>query len=169
MKTLPASLLALTLIGAVAFPVTAQTSAPVSNEAHRVAFERDKLEQRWTLKELNPDLPSDWSPYQFLTLELRSSTAQRLELRLYTTNGLRHLRLHPFANAWIRAAIPLTYFQRPDRQGFDLASLSNKSRTGYFIHLMGGYGPINAVEAVGIAIEDIEIHVYSHFSYKGKR
>jgi len=153
MKTLPASLLALTLIGAVAFPVTAQTSAPVSNEAHRVAFERDKLEQRWTLKELNPDLPSDWSPYQFLTLELRSSTAQRLELRLYTTNGLRHLRLHPFANAWIRAAIPLTYFQRPDRQGFDLASLSNKSRTGYFIHLMGGYGPINAVEAVGIAIE----------------
>jgi hypothetical protein len=123
-------------------------------EPKRARFDGSKSEFKWTLKELNPDLPSDWSPYQFLTLELRSSTAQRFELRVYTTNGTRHIRLQPFAGAWIRAAIPLAYFQRSDRQGFDLASLGNKSRAAYWINLMGGYGPVNAVEALGIAMQD---------------
>jgi hypothetical protein len=123
-------------------------------EPKRATFDGSKPEFKWPLKEFNPDLVSDWSPYQFLTLELRSSTAQRFELRIFTTNGVRHLRLHPFANAWIRAAIPLAYFQRPDRQGFDLASLGNKSRAAYWINLMGGYGPVNAVEAIGVAMQD---------------
>jgi hypothetical protein len=118
------------------------------------AFNETTSEFKWTLKELNAELPADWSSYQFLTIELRSSTAQRFELRLYTTNGVRHIRLHPFANAWIRAAIPLAYFQRPDRQGFDLASLGNKSRAAYWINLMGGYGPLTSVQAIGVAVQD---------------
>jgi hypothetical protein len=150
--------LAAILTVAVALPVVAKTpppgAAPIDGAVRRVVFGPARLEQKWPLKELNPQLPSDWSPYQFLTLELRSSTAQRLELRLYTTNGLRHIRLHPFANAWIRAAIPLTYFQKPDRQGFDLASLGNKSRAACWINLMGSYGPINAVQAIAIAMEN---------------
>jgi hypothetical protein len=65
------------------------------------AFNETTSEFKWTLKELNAELPADWSSYQFLTIELRSSTAQRFELRLYTTNGVRHIRLHPFARASI--------------------------------------------------------------------
>ncbi len=129
------------------------TSAAVA-ETRTATFDGASPEFKWTPKELNPDLPSDWSPYQFLTLELRSSTAQRFELRLFTTNGTRRIRLHPFANAWIRAAIPLAYFQRPDRQGFDLASLGNKSRAAYWINLAGGYGPVNSVQAIGVAMQD---------------
>lgn len=115
-------------------------------------FRAADTEFKWPLKEFGAGLPADWTPYQFLTLELRSATAQRFELRLHTANGTRRVRLHPFPNAWIRAAIPLTYFQRPDRQGFDLASLGNKSRASYWINLAGGYGPINAVEAIGVAM-----------------
>jgi hypothetical protein len=136
------------------FCLTVLTGFGADAEPKRATFDGSVSEFKWTLKDLNPDLPSDWSPYQFLTLELRSSTAQRFELRIHTTNGLRHVRLHPFAGAWIRAAIPLTYFQRPDRQGFDLASLGNKSRASYWINLMGGYGPVNAVEAIGMAMEN---------------
>jgi hypothetical protein len=120
----------------------------------KATFEGAAPEFKWTLQELNPDLPSDWSGYEYLTLELRSSTAQRFEFRIFTTNGLRHVRLQPFQGAWIRAALPLAYFRRPDRQGFDLASLGNKSRVSYWINLMGPYGSLDAVEAIGLAMSD---------------
>jgi hypothetical protein len=123
-------------------------------EPKKATFEGVSPEFKWTLRELNPDLPSDWSSYQFLTLELRSSTAQRFEFRVFTADGTRRIRLHPFQGAWIRAALPLAYFQRPDRQGFDLASLGNKSRAAYWINLMGGYGPVNTAEAIGVAMQD---------------
>jgi hypothetical protein len=123
-------------------------------EPVKAIFEGAAPEVKWTLKELNPDLPSNWSGYEFLTLELRSSTAQRFELRIFTTNGLRHIRLQPFQGAWIRAAVPLAYFRRPDRQGFDLASLGNKPRASYWINLMGSFGPLEAVQAIGLAMSD---------------
>jgi hypothetical protein len=123
-------------------------------EPRKAIFNDAALEFKWTLKELNPDLPSDWSSYEFLILELRSSTSQRFELRIFTTNGVRHVRLHPFQGAWIRAAVPLAYFRRPDRQGFDLASLGNKSRASYWLNLMGNYGPLDSVQAIGLAMKD---------------
>ena len=39
-------------------------------------------EHKWALKELNPDLPSDWSTFKFLVMEVKASTAQRFLLRL---------------------------------------------------------------------------------------
>jgi hypothetical protein len=120
----------------------------------KATFEGAATEFKWTLPELNHALPSDWSGYEFLTLELRSYTAQRFELRILTTNGLRHVRLQPFQGAWIRAAVPLAYFRRPDRQGFDLSSLGNKSRASYWINLMGSYGPLDAVQAIGLAMQN---------------
>jgi hypothetical protein len=63
------------------------------------------------------------------------------------------VRLYPFAGAWIRAAIPLDYLKHPDRQGHDLSSLSNKPRASYWLNLIGSYGPVDAVEALGFAIE----------------
>ncbi len=128
------------------------TASPA--ETVKAVFQGDSTEFRWPLNEINPDLPSDWSGYEYLTLELRSSTAQRFELRIHVSNGLRHVRLQPFQGAWIRAAIPLAYFRRPDLQGFDLASLGNKSRASYWINLMGSYGPLEAVESIGLAMQN---------------
>ncbi len=128
-------------------------SGTLCAETKKVTFDDGFSEFKWNLNELNPELPRDWSPYDFLILELRSSTAQRFELRLFTTNGTRRVLLHPFAGAWIRAAVPLACFRRPDRQGFDLASLGNKSRASYWINLTGPYGPLEAVQAIGVAMQ----------------
>lgn len=122
-------------------------------ETQKATFEGASPEIKWPLQLLNADLPSDWSPYRFLTLELKSSTAQRFELRIYTTNGLRRLRLLPFQGAWIRAAVPLAYFEKPDQQGHDLASLGNKSRASYWLNLMGDLGPLRGVEAIAVAMQ----------------
>src|SRR5262249_47164888 len=54
---------------------------------------------------------------------------------------------------WIRAALPLVYFERRDTQGFDLASLGNKSRAAYFINLTGQVGPLTDVQAIGLAMD----------------
>ena len=124
-------------------------------ESRQAKFDDDHLEYRWKLAELKADLPADWSDFNYLTVELKSSTAQRFEFVLFTSdNGVRKVRLQPFQGAWIRAALPLTYFQRPDRQGFDLASLGNKSRAAYFINLTGSVGPLTKVESIGVAMKD---------------
>jgi hypothetical protein len=147
MQTSAGPKLPLALLLLLAFSVSAA-------EPWKATFTPDHLEAKWSLKELNPKLSPNWSDYKFLTLELRSSTPQRFELRLFTTNGVRHVRLHPFAGAWIRAALPLAYFEHPDRQGFDLASLGNKSRAAYWINLLGNYGPLDSVEAIGLAMQN---------------
>ena len=76
--------LSLVLAGAVcADPQTAVFDAPIS--AHE-----------WTLAQLNPALPSDWDGYDFLVLELRTSSSQRFELGLRTPHGLISKKVHPF-------------------------------------------------------------------------
>ncbi|MGA2328700.1 MAG: hypothetical protein ABSH05_20680 [Bryobacteraceae bacterium] len=123
-------------------------------ETRRAVFEGAAPEFKWALKDLNPGLPSDWSSYEYLVLEIRSSTSQRFELRLHAADGVRKLRMHPFQGAWIRAAVPLKYFKRPDRDGFDLASMGNKPRAAFWMNLMGSYGPLKAVEAISVAMEN---------------
>jgi hypothetical protein len=46
-----------------------------------------KSERTWTLKELDPDLPSDWTGYEVLVLEFKASSSQRFELALETATG----------------------------------------------------------------------------------
>ena len=123
-------------------------------ETLRVVFEGATSEHRWALKEVNPDLPSDWSAFEFLVMELRASSPQRFELRFHTAGGTRSQRIHPFPGAWIRAAVPVKYFLRPDREGFDLASMGNKPRGSFWINLSGAVGPLNAVEALGVAMQN---------------
>jgi hypothetical protein len=117
-------------------------------------FVGSTLESQWSLASCNPDLPHDWSDYKFLTLEFKSSTAQRFDLNLVTADQkVRRVHILPFAGAWIRAAIPLAYFEKRDTQGFDLASLGNKSRVGYFINLTGQVGPLTDIEQIGVGMD----------------
>jgi hypothetical protein len=110
-------------------------------------------EHKWTLKELNPNLPSDWSPYQFLVMELKSSTSQRFLLRLYTSDGQRGMRFHQFGGGvWIRAAIPLAYFQSQSQEGQDLAAVFNKPRAPFWMAVVGPFGPIRKVESLAVAM-----------------
>ena len=110
-------------------------------------------EHKWLLKDLNPDLPSDWSPFKFLVMEVKASTAQRFLLRLYTADGMRALRFHQFGGGvWIRAAVPLSYFQSQSQEGQDLAAVFNKSRNPFWMAVVGPFGPIKAVQSLAVAM-----------------
>jgi hypothetical protein len=110
-------------------------------------------EHRWALKDLNPNLPTDWSSYRFLVLELKSSTSQRFLLRLYTAGGMRALRFHQFGGGvWIRAAVPLAYFQSQSQEGQDLAAVFNKPRNPFWMAVVGPFGAIEKVEALAFAM-----------------
>jgi hypothetical protein len=110
-------------------------------------------EHKWALKDLNPELPADWSSFKFLVMEVKSSTAQRFLLRLYTAGGVRALRFHQFGGGvWIRAAVPLAYFQSQSQEGQDLAAVFNKSRNPFWMAVVGPFGPINAVESLAVAM-----------------
>jgi hypothetical protein len=110
-------------------------------------------EHKWALKDLNPDLPSDWSSSKFLVMEVKVSTAQRFLLRLYTADGVRALRFHQFGGGvWIRAAVPLSYFQSQSQEGQDLAAVFNKSRNPFWMAVVGPFGPINAVQSLAVAM-----------------
>jgi hypothetical protein len=119
----------------------------------RVVFEGAESEHKWTLKELNPSLPADWTGYDFLVLELKASSPQRFFLTFYGGDKTQRRQLHPLANVWIRAAVPLQYYRSPNRSGFDLASVGKVPRNSFWIGTGGVYGPLNAVEAIGVTMQ----------------
>jgi len=123
------------------------TAAP-----QRVVFEGPESTHKWALKELNPDLPSDWTQYNFLVLELRASTPQRFWLTLYSGAIVQRRQMHPMGGVWIRAAVPLQYFRQPNRSGHDMASVGKVPRNSFWVSTGGVYGPLNAVQELGVTM-----------------
>jgi hypothetical protein len=113
----------------------------------RIVFANGE-EQSWT----DPDLPSDWSPYRFLVMEIRLSSPQRFDLRVHDGSGVRSVRLAPITGRWIRAAVPLAFLTQPAGQGHDLASVHNKPRPMIFVNLSGTPGPLTSVKQIGAAM-----------------
>jgi len=118
----------------------------------RVVFDGAEPTQKWALKDLNPDLPSDWSPYNFLVLEMKASSPQRFWLTFYSGKTVQQRRMQPLAGVWIRAAVPLQYFRQPNRAGHDLASVGKVPRNSFWISTGGVYGPLNAVQEIGVSM-----------------
>ncbi len=58
-----------------------------------VKFEGKTFEQKWAIRDLNPDLPSDWSAFEFFTFEMNASSTQRFFINLYDSSGMRRLRI----------------------------------------------------------------------------
>ena len=52
----------------------------------------DEAEQKWAISELNKDIPSDWSKFNFLTFDLNASSTQRFFIKLYDAEGIRRMR-----------------------------------------------------------------------------
>jgi hypothetical protein len=123
-------------------------------EKHEVVkFTGPYSEKKWAVKELNSELPSDWSASQFLTFEFNSSTTQRFELSLYDAQGTRRLEILPFQGVWVRASIPLIHFQKMNTEGMDQASIWKTARPGYWIGFTGAVGTINNIDSLGIAMD----------------
>lgn len=137
------------------FSIVFILSGCVSKERSFVAkFEGDVSEQKWSIKDLNPELPSDWSTFKYLTLELNASSTQRFFLKLYDAEGIRRLRrVQPFQGAWVRASIPLIYFQQYNVVGHDLAAIGKMPLPGLTIGLNDIVGSITQVDSLGMMME----------------
>jgi len=133
-------------------------SACQKEELVKVEFEGERSEHKWNLQDLKPPLPSDWSDYEFLVMEMRASSPQRFYLSLHSGDQVQTRRIQPLANAWIRAAVPLQYFRAPNREGFDMASVGKVPRNSFWIgtggvYGTGEYGPLDSVEAIGVRMD----------------
>jgi hypothetical protein len=138
------------LITAAAILVCAIRFAPAAPK--HVVFDGAESEHRWALKDLDPSLPADWTGYDFLVLEMKASSQQRFFLTFYSSDRVQRRLMHPLANVWIRAAVPLQYYRQPNRAGFDLASVGKVPRNSFWIGTGGAYGPLSAVEAIGVTM-----------------
>ncbi|MGA2864557.1 MAG: hypothetical protein ABSF95_08715 [Verrucomicrobiota bacterium] len=140
-------------IAAFLFLVAGFAAAPGNAEPRRVVFDGAKSEHTWSLKELNPDWPADWSSYNYLVLEIRASTPQRFSLWLHTAHGPRRIMLQPFGQGvWLRASVPLRYFKGKDKSGFDLASTNNRRTDSFWMSVWGPFGDLTAVESLGFVM-----------------
>src|SRR4029079_10518676 len=107
----------------------------------------------WPLAEIDSTLPLDWSDAQFLVLELRCSTSQRFELGLVGDTGTVSKRIDPYANVWVRAAIPLRFYREGLGDADELASTVNQPRNSYWINIeAGGHGPVQHVRALSVTM-----------------
>jgi len=129
------------------------TACSVKNKPVKVTFEGPFYEQKWALEELNPELPSDWESFEYLTFEMNSSTTQRFELKLYDAEGMRRIRVHPFQGAWVRASVPLYRFKKMNTQGTTLSSTFQAGLPGCWINFhQGPFGSISNVDSLGMAM-----------------
>lgn len=132
------------------FPAAGSAAAQAPR---RIVFKGAESSHKWTLKELNPELPSDWTGYDFLVVEMKASSPQRFFLAFYSGDVVQRRQMHPLPNVWIRAAVPLQYYRSPNRAGFDLASVGKVPRSSFWISTGGVYGPLRAVEALGVTMQ----------------
>jgi hypothetical protein len=141
------AVVAIFLAGCLAAPPTS------SAETNSVTFDKPVSTHEWTLKELNPDLPSDWTGYNFLVVEFRTSSSQRFELGLKMSPKSVSKRIHPFPGVWVRASIPLRFYRQGLGNGSDLAATVNQPRNSYWINIeAGGFGPTTNVEGMSVTM-----------------
>jgi hypothetical protein len=128
--------------------VTVTTAAP-----QKATFASDVSTVTWPLADIDPQLSSDWSEAEFLVVEFRSSTSQRFELGLVSDQGTVSKRIHPFANVWVRASIPLRFYRQGLGDADELASTVNQPRASYWINIeAGGHAPIRTVRALSVTM-----------------
>jgi hypothetical protein len=126
-----------------------------AQEVRKLTFDGTLCEQRLDLKDLSPVLPSDWSNYTHLVLEMRTSTPQRFSVWLYRTHATPiRVMVQPFGqNVWLRASIPLQYFVGMDNSGNDLASANNRRTNSFWFSTWGPFGEVKAIESIAFAME----------------
>jgi hypothetical protein len=143
-------------VGAGALLALMLLSVPMhgADQTHKLVFEGVLPEHKIALKDIDPALPSDWTGYTHLVLEMKTSTPQRFALWAYTADGPRRIEIQPFGqNVWLRASIPLQYFAGMDKSGTDLASSINRRTNSFWMSVWGPFGDLKSVEALGFAMQ----------------
>jgi len=134
-------------------PTLCATNFP-GDQVQRLAFQGVNSGFAWPLAALDPEMPADWSAFEYLVVELKVATPQRFFVRLHTANGLRQVRIQPVGQGvWFRAAIPLRFLRGQDQEGHDLASTINRPRNSFWMSVEGPFGSLTEIEALEIAME----------------
>jgi hypothetical protein len=130
------------------------SAARGADEPRKLMFDGVLCEHKLALKDLGEDLPSDWTGYSHLVIDMRTSAPQRFALWVYTSDGPRRIEIQPFGqNAWLRASIPLQYLLGMDKSGTDLASTINRRTNSFWMSVWGPFGELKSVEAIGFAMQ----------------
>jgi hypothetical protein len=142
-------------IAAAMLPAAAQNSAaPAEAAVRRMVFDGVKSEQKFALKDLDAGMPSDWSPYSYLVMEMRTTSPQRFGLWANTANGPRRIEMQPFGqNVWLRVSVPLRYFKGRDQSGTDLASTNNRRTDSFWMSIWGPFGDITNVQSLSFSMD----------------
>lgn len=128
------------------------TACAKEKQPFAVNFQGKFFEKKWSVKEMNPQMPSDWSSSGYLSFDLRSSTTQYFDLKLYDSTGTRRVSIHPVQGAWVRASVPLVHFQKRNTKGMDMAAIGKTARPGYWIGFSGAVGSISKVDSIGVSM-----------------
>ena len=103
------------------------------------------------LSAFDKDFPTDWSAYNYLVMEVRTTTSQFMYLGMNTDNGYAETSVAFYApGGWIRTAIPLDYFRRRPAASHDMAATFNKKRPLCHIGLHGTQRELVGVDSIGI-------------------
>jgi hypothetical protein len=126
-----------------------------AQEVRKLTFDGTLSEHKLAINDLNPALPSDWTGYTHLVMEMRTSSPQRFSIWLYRTDGTPiRVMMQPFGqNVWLRASLPVQYFVGKDQSGTDLASANNRRTNSFWFSTWGPFGEIKAIESIAFAME----------------
>ena len=140
--------------GVLSYSGCVTNNQTAGGSVHRLVFTGVKSEKKFSLKDLNPDMPSDWSGYNYLVIEMRTSTPQRFSIWANTANGNRRIMFQPFGqNVWLRASVPLRYFEGRDQSGFDLASTINRRTDSFWMSVWGPFGDLTSVQSLAFVMD----------------
>ena len=139
-------------------PVVFDLSKDLTMAGHKVA-----------LRDIRADFPRDWSDYEYLVLDMKASSGQRVYLGVNTDEGYNELRFIFYApGGRIRTAIPLTYFRDLPAGAFDMAATYNHKRPLSFINIEHGTRhPLTGVDSLGVRMHrpvgDEQVVIYDAY------
>ena len=76
-------------------------AATANAQSIRLAFEGTQAIHKLLLKDLGPDFASDWSAFEYLVLEIRTTTPQRFHLIVQDKTGIRRLAFQQIGRAHV--------------------------------------------------------------------
>jgi hypothetical protein len=111
--------------------------------------EGDISEHAFPVREINHDLPADWTDYNYMILTFKASSSQRFEVGLRNPDGYLFKRIHPFAGALVRFVVPLDFYRAQPSRGNDMAATWNQPRTMGWINVaQGGFGKVGIIDSI---------------------
>ena len=115
-------------------------------------YTKHKTKYSYTVEQFN--LPSDWSKAEYVELEMKISSPERIKLILTTVNGPTGIDVMPAANAWIRIDIPLKFYRKANTEGSEMAALYSRSRTtGWYNIWAVRIDSLNKVDSISFKIK----------------